>query len=106
MAKYLVQVSYSGDGLVGLMKDKAAGRVAAVRKAVVSLGGKLDAFYWTLGEDDAITIVDMPDVEAVAALAISVSSSGLATTKTTRLLTADEIDTALSRSIRYRAPGM
>ena len=105
MAKYLLQVSYSADGLKGLIKDKASGRQAAVKKAVTGLGGKLDAFYWALGEDDAVCIADLPDVEAAAALAIGVSATGLARIKTTRLLTAEEVDTALGRSVKYRAPG-
>ncbi len=42
MPKYLVEASYSADGLKGLQKDKAAGRKAAVAKAAESLGGKLE----------------------------------------------------------------
>jgi len=32
MAKFLIQVGYTAEGLKGLMKDKAAGRMAAVKK--------------------------------------------------------------------------
>ena len=105
MAKFLIQVSYTAEGLKGLVKDKASGRLAAVKKAAASVGGKLDVLYWALGEDDAIGIVDMLDAEAAAALGIGISSSGMATTKTTLLLTAEQVDKALERSVKYRAPG-
>jgi len=105
MAKFLVQVGYTSEGLKGLMKDKAAGRMAAVKKAVASVGGKLDALYWALGEDDAVAIVDLPDAESAAALGMAICASGLAHTKTTRLLTAEEVDVALGKIVKYRAPG-
>ena len=54
MPKYLSRGSYSADGLKGLQKDKASGRRTAVTKAVEGLGGKLEAFYYAFGEDDAI----------------------------------------------------
>jgi len=64
MAKFLVQAAYTAEGLKGLMKDKAAGRTAAIKKAVASLGGKIEALYWALGDDDAVLIIDMPDAAA------------------------------------------
>jgi uncharacterized protein with GYD domain len=105
MQKYLVQVEYTPDGLKGLMKDKAAGRIAVVKKAAASVGGKLEALYWTLGDDDAISILDLPDVESATALAITLSASGLARSKTTRLLTSDEVDAALKKTVEYQASG-
>jgi uncharacterized protein with GYD domain len=61
MPKYLIEASYSVDGLKGLQKDKAAGRKAAVAKAADSLGGKLETFYYALGDKDVIAIVDLPN---------------------------------------------
>ena len=48
MPKYLVQASYTGEGLTGLQKDKATGRKDAVTKAVEGLGGKLECIYLPL----------------------------------------------------------
>ena len=48
MAKYLINASYSADGLKGLFKDKASGRLAAVRQTVKGLGGKVDCAYYAL----------------------------------------------------------
>jgi uncharacterized protein with GYD domain len=105
MPKYLIQASYTAEGFKGLQKDKASGRRTAVASAVETLGGKLDATYYCFGEDDVIVIVDLPDNVAASALSLAVSSSGLVRTRTTPLLTVEETDKALAKSINYRAPG-
>jgi uncharacterized protein with GYD domain len=105
MPKYLIQASYTAEGLKGLQKDKASGRKAAVSKAAEALGGKLDAYYFSLGEHDVVTIVDLPDTVSATALALAASATGLVRTKTTVLLTVEETDKALQKKIAYRAPG-
>jgi uncharacterized protein with GYD domain len=105
MANYLVEAAYSAEGLKGLQKDKASGRRQAVTNAVEGLGGKVDAMYFALGEHDVLLIVDMPDVVSGAALGLRVSATGLVRTKTTSLLTIEEADRALAKTVDYRAPG-
>jgi uncharacterized protein with GYD domain len=105
MAKYMIEASYSADGLKGLEKDKATGRRTAVEKAVKSLGGKLEAYYFALGEYDVVTIVEVPDLVSVTALAMHVSDTGLVRTKTTSLLTVEEADRAVQMKVDYRGPG-
>jgi uncharacterized protein with GYD domain len=102
MAKFLVRANYTAEGMKRLIKDKSAGRIAAVKKAAASLDGKVEAFYWALGDDDAILILDMPDAESIAALTIAVAAAGVAVSRTTRLLTAKEIDAAIGKSVKYR----
>jgi uncharacterized protein with GYD domain len=105
MPKFLIQVGYTPAGLKLLMKDKSSGRTAAVKKAVASVGGKLETLYWVLGDDDAVAIVDVPDAESVAALGLSIGASGVARSRTTRLLTGDEVDAALKKSVKFSGPG-
>ena len=105
MPKYLIQASYTAEGLKGLQKDKASGRRTAVASAVEVLGGKLETFYFTFGHDDVVAILDMPDNVSASALSLAVSASGTVRTKTTPLLTVDETDKALAKSANYRAPG-
>lgn len=105
MAKYLIEASYTAEGLRGLQKDKASGRKQAVTKLVEGLEGKLEAMYFALGEHDVILIVDVPDIISGAALALGVSASGLVRTKSTVLLTVEETDRALAKRVNYRAPG-
>jgi len=105
MPKFLIQASYSAEGLKGLQKDKASGRKAAMSAAAEAAGGKLEALYYCLGKDDVVAILDLPDAIAAAALAVTASSSGLVHSRTTTLLTVEEADKALSKSIPFRAPG-
>jgi len=105
MAKYLIQASYTAEGLRGLQKDKASGRKQAITKLVESLEGKIDAMYFALGDHDVILVVDVPDIVTGAALSLTVSATGLVRTKSTALLTVEETDLALSKKVNYRAPG-
>jgi uncharacterized protein with GYD domain len=105
MPKFLIEASYTTDGLKGLQKDKASGRLAAVKEALASLGGTLDSMHYSLGTDDVIVIVDVPDAGAAAAFSAAASASGRVRTKTTALLTIAEMDEALSKAPAYRAPG-
>jgi uncharacterized protein with GYD domain len=105
MPKYLIAASYTAEGLKGLQRDKASGRRTAVTSAVEGIGGRVEGFYYALGEDDAYVIVDLPDNVAAAALGIAVSAAGLARTRTTALMTVEEVDRAVERSVAYRPPG-
>ncbi|MCA1602632.1 MAG: GYD domain-containing protein [Acidobacteria bacterium] len=105
MAKFLIQTSYTPEGIKGLRKDKASGRLAAATQAVQSLGGKLESMHFALGADDVVLIVDLPDVSTAAAFSSAVSASGLVRPRTTALLTVAEMDEALSKSPDYRGPG-
>jgi uncharacterized protein with GYD domain len=105
MPKYLISGSYSAEGLKGLQKDKASGRRRAVSAAIEGLGGKLEAAYFALGQDDVYVIADLPDNAAAAALGIAGSSSGLIRVRTTVLLTVEEIDAALAKNVAFRPPG-
>jgi uncharacterized protein with GYD domain len=105
MPKYMVAASYTAEGLKGLQKDKASGRRSAVNKVVESLGGKVEAMYFALGDQDVMVIVDLPDTVSATALALGVSASGLVRTKTTALLTVEETDKALGKKLDYSPPG-
>ncbi len=105
MPKYLIQASYTADGLKGLAKDKASGRKAAVQAAMKQIKGKLESFYFAFGSDDVVLIVEAPDNIAAAALSLATGSTGLVRIKTTPLLTIDEVDQALALPSKYRAPG-
>ena len=69
------------------------------------MGGTLESFYFAFGDEDAYVVVDLPDNESAAAVALTVNAAGGATTKTIVLLTPDEVDAAARRSVEYRPPG-
>ncbi len=105
MPSYLIQASYTGEGIKGLMKDKASGRQKAVSDAVAGIGGKVEAFYFSFGKYDVAVVVQVPDNVSAAALALSVGASGLVHTLTTPLLSVEEADAALAKAVNYRGPG-
>jgi uncharacterized protein with GYD domain len=105
MPKYLIQGSYTVEGIKGVLKEGGTGRRAAVEAATKALGGKLEAFYFTFGGDDVIAIVDGPDNVTAAAFSLGVGATGTVRTKTTVLLTPEEVDQAAKKTISYRPPG-
>jgi len=105
MAKFLIQANYTAEGVKGLIKDSASGRRAAVKDAVKALGGKLESMYYCLGKDDAVLIVDLPDSATAAGMSAAVAATGVVRIRTTPLLTIEEMDKALARKSKYKAPG-
>ncbi len=105
MPKYLLQASYTAEGLRGLLKEGATKRKAAAEQLIDSLGGKLEAFYPAFGDTDVFLIVDAPDNESAAAASMAVGASGMVQVKTTVLLTPEEMDRATKKTVSYRPPG-
>ena len=105
MPKYLIHASYTADGAKGLLKDGGTKRRQAAEAALKSAGAKLEAFYFAFGENDAIVVVDAPDHASIAGASIAINASGAVTTKTTVLMTPEEIDQAVKKSVSYTAPG-
>ncbi len=105
MPKYLVQASYTAEGARGLLKDGGSARRAAVKQMAEGMDGKIEAFYYGFGEDDVYVLLDMPDNASIAAVTLVVNASGAAHTKTTVLLTPEEVDQATRKTVRYRPPG-
>lgn len=105
MASFLVQFSYTEQGLKGVMKEGGSKRRDAVEQLIKSLGGRLVGYYFAFGEYDGFALIDgLENVDAAAA-GLIVAASGAVKTKTTVLLTPDEIDRATRKSGTYRAPG-
>ncbi len=106
MPKYLIQASYTPDGLKGLIAQGGTKRREAVQQLVESVGGKLETLYFGFGSDDVLMIVEAPDNVAVAAASLTAGAAGAATNiRTSVLLTPEDLDRASEKSVRYRAPG-
>jgi uncharacterized protein with GYD domain len=105
MTKYLFEARYTPEGVRGLMDAGAASRAKAISDMATALGGALESFHFAFGDVDAYVIVDLPDDEAAAAAAFTVAASAATQVKTVKLLTLDEADAAIGRSVDYRPPG-
>ena len=105
MAKFFVQAKLTDEGLKGTLKEGGSKRKEAVKQAVTSLGGTLEAFYYAFGDHDVIGIADMPDNVSAATFSLMVTAGGGATVNTTVLLTPEEVDKIAKKSMDYRPPG-
>ena len=105
MPKFLIKASYTSEGAKGLLKEGGTSRRAAVVKLIEGAGGKVEAFYYAYGEDDAYIICDLPDATSGLAVSLAVNASGAVRLSTIPLITPEEIDAACKKSVAYRAPG-
>jgi uncharacterized protein with GYD domain len=103
--KFLFEASYTLEGIKGVQSAGGSARRDAVAQVASSVGGQLESFHFAFGESDAYVIVDLPDNESAAAVALAVNAAGGATVKTVVLLTPEEVDAAAQRSVDYRTPG-
>jgi uncharacterized protein with GYD domain len=105
MAKFMIKASYNPDGVRGLIKEGGSKRRAVVQKLIEGMGGKLEAFYYAWGDDDAFIIADLPDEKTGIALSLTVNASGAVRLTTIPLITPEEIDAAGKKTVKYKAPG-
>ena len=105
MPKYLFHGSYTPEGFEGLMKEGGTKRREAAEEALTSVGGILDAFYFAFGENDFYIIVDLPDNVATTAVSFVGNVSGTFSMNTVVLLTPDELDLAVQKTVDFRPPG-
>jgi uncharacterized protein with GYD domain len=104
MPKFLFEASYTVEGVKGLRRQGGSGRREAVARAAQSAGGRLEHFYFAFGDHDAFAVIDLPDNESATAVALAVSEAGGASVRTVVLLTPEEVDSAVKRSVDYRPP--
>ena len=105
MPKFLVEASYSPEGVQGLIKDGASKRVKTATGLVESLGGTVENFYYAFGSTDIYGVVDMPDNVSATAVSLAVNASGAVGVSLTPLLTAAEVDAACTKVPSFQAPG-
>lgn len=105
MAKYMLRVNYTLDGIRGVAAQGGSARKAAAAAAIKSVGGKMESFYFAFGGTDVYLVADLPDNTAAASVALAVVVAGGVTCETVVLLTPDEIDAAVGTTVKYKPPG-
>jgi len=105
MAKYLFQGSYTEEGLRGLLEEGGSKRREAAEQVIKSVGGTLEAYYFAFGDNDFYAIADTPDNMSTTAASLIVNASGAVKMKTIVLLTPEEVDQAVKKTVDYRPPG-
>jgi uncharacterized protein with GYD domain len=104
MPKYLTMVSYTPEGIKGLVKEGGTARRAAVEKMLQKLGGRLEGFYFAFGDNNAYVISEGPDNATAAAISLAITT-GAIRTKTVVLLSPEEVDLAFGLPVEYPPPG-
>jgi uncharacterized protein with GYD domain len=105
MAKYLFEARYTAEGAKGIAREGGSGRRATIAKMMEGLGGKLETFYFAFGDVDVYSIVDLPDSVTATAIALAVSQSGAVAVKTVVLISPEDMDKAIKKTVDYRPPG-
>ena len=106
MRHYMIQIKYNAASVAGLLAnphDRKPQAAAIIEK----LGGRLVEFYFTLGEWDAVIIVELEsDIHAMA-VAMADVAGGVGGTRVTALYDMEEAVAAMrvAQSIDYKAPG-
>ena len=105
MPKYLYHGSYTDKGLKGLLKDGGSKRVKVTKKAIESLGGKMEAYYFALGGSDFFIILEAPDNVAAITGSMVANASGTVKVNITALVSPEEVDLASKQTMKWSPPG-
>jgi uncharacterized protein with GYD domain len=103
MNRYLVEAKYA-DQAWAAMADRPQDRSELLRPVVEQLGGKVEHFWFSLGEHDAIVILELPDNISAEALQIAgVAGGGFKVLRTIPLLTVSEAVQAMQKAGALRS---
>jgi len=65
-------------------------RVEAAKQTVQAMGGEVKQFYLVMGQYDTVFVLEAPNDETAAKIALTIGSSGNVRTETLRAFTEDE----------------
>jgi uncharacterized protein with GYD domain len=88
MPQFISLIRYTAQG-IAKVKDSPT-RLDAAKKAAEKAGGKIHAWYLTMGKYDAVLISEFPNDEACAKVMLSLGSLGNVSTQTLRAFTETE----------------
>ena len=88
MPHFVTLIRYTQQGITRIKESPA--RLDAAKKAAESAGGKIHAWYLTMGRYDAVLISEFPNDEAGAKFTLSVGAMGNVTTETLKAFTETE----------------
>jgi len=88
MPHFVILIRYTQQGMAKIKESPA--RLDAAKKAAEKAGGKIHAWYLTMGKYDAVLISEFPNDEAGAKFALSVGALGNVPTQTLKAFTETE----------------
>lgn len=95
MARFVQLINFTEDGIDRFeelpdLNDQA-------RALAEELGGELVDFYVTLGQYDAVAVVEVPDAESVLTGTITMAKTGTIETETLRAFNEDQIEEVITK---------
>lgn len=88
MPTYITLARWTQQGLEKVKESPA--RLDAFKQLVKSAGGEVKGFYMVTGQYDMVTIIEAPNDDVVARIALATASKGSLKTETLRAFTEDE----------------
>jgi uncharacterized protein with GYD domain len=88
MVSYILLLNWTEQGVANIKESPS--RLDAFKQALQQAGGALKGFYLVTGQYDMVAIVEVPNEETIAKLALSTGAKGSARTETLRAFTEDE----------------
>ena len=85
MPEYLIQESYTHQGLSGLVSS-LEDRSGVIKDLVESVGGQIITFDDCVGDYDFVSVFEFPDNTTAASLVMAVASTGSITNAKTTVL--------------------
>ena len=88
MPTYILLLRWTEQGVNKI--EESPSRLDAFKQALQQAGGSLKGFYMVTGRYDMVAVVEVPDEETVAKLALATGSKGSTRTETLRAFNEDE----------------
>jgi uncharacterized protein with GYD domain len=88
MPSYIVLLSWTQQGVENIKQSPS--RLDAARKAFTDMGAELKQIFLVMGRYDFVAVVEAPDDETVAKVALALGSKGSVRSETLRAFTEDE----------------
>jgi uncharacterized protein with GYD domain len=88
MPNYVVLLNWTQQGVENIKQSPA--RLDAAKKAFKEMGAKLKQIHLVMGRYDFVALVEAPDDETIARVALALGSKGSVRSETLRAFTEDE----------------
>ena len=88
MPTYISLMHYTQQGIEKIKESPA--RLDRAKAAAKAAGGEIKAYYLTMGQYDAVVIIEAPSDEAWAKASLAIASAGAIRTETLRAFSEEE----------------
>lgn len=88
MPTYISLMHYTQQGIEKIKESPA--RLDRAKAAAKAAGGEIKAYYLTMGQYDAVVIIEAPSDEALAKSNLAIASAGAIRTETLRAFSEEE----------------